>query len=184
MVYGFVQQSGGGFRILSEPGEGTTVEIDLPCVRGEAEPLDEGGLDQAAPGGGGELILVVEDDASVRALTAKVLEGLGYRVLTAEDGPSGLALLKARDDLDLLITDVVMAGGMDGFELADQSSLLRPGLPVMLVSGHPLDTGESGERERWLDLLLQKPYRSDELARFVARVLDAGSGSRERRAER
>jgi PAS domain S-box-containing protein len=184
MVYGFVQQSGGAFRILSEPGEGTTVEIDLPCVRGEAEPLDEGGLDQAAPGGGGELILVVEDDASVRALTAKVLEGLGYRVLTAEDGRSGLALLKERDDLDLLITDVVMPGGMDGFELADQSSLLRPELPVMLFSGHPLDKGDSGERERWLDQLLQKPYRSDELARFVARVLDAGSGSRERRAER
>ncbi len=179
MVYGFVQQSGGGFRILSEPGRGASVQIDLPCVEDGSRPAEDEPADEAAPRGNGELILVVEDEASVRDLTAKVLEELGYRVLTAEDGQRGLEMLKSRDDLQLLLTDVVMPGGIDGFELAEQSRLLRPDLPVMLVSGHPLDTRVSGDRERWLQVLLQKPYRSHELARFVARVLDAGLQPRE-----
>ena len=178
MVYGFVQQSGGDFRIQSEPGLGTTVEIDLPCVESGTRPVKEETSDEAAPRGNGELILLVEDEASVRDLTAKVLEEWGYRVLVAEDGQQGLEVLKARDDLNLLLTDVVMPGGIDGFELADQSRLLRPELPVMLVSGHPLDTRVSGEQEQWLQVLLQKPYRSHELARFVARVLEAGVGVR------
>jgi CheY-like chemotaxis protein len=178
MVYGFVQQSGGNFRIHSEPGLGTTVEIDLPCVESITQPVNEESSDEAAPRGNGELILLVEDESSVRDLTAKVLEEWGYRVLAAEDGQRALEMLKARSDLDLLLTDVVMPGGIDGFELADKGRSLRPELPVMLVSGHPLDTRVSGEQEQWLKVLLQKPYRSHELARFVARVLGAGVSSR------
>ena len=171
MVYGFVQQSGGALRIHSESGRGTTVEIDLPCIEGSARPPREEPDNEVAPRGNGELVLVVEDEGSVRELTATVLQELGYRVITAEDGQRALALLQARNDINLLISDVVMPGGINGFELAEQSNALKPDLPVMLVSGHPLDARVSGERERWLEHLLQKPYRSDELARFVAHML-------------
>lgn len=171
MVYGFVQQSGGELRINSEPAVGTTVEIDLPCVDISLIRTRDFDDDGDVPHGGGELILLVEDDLQVRELTARVLKELGYNTLMAENGQSALEFLRVRDDIEMVITDVVMPGAVDGFELADRCRTLKPGLPIMLVSGHPLDKRVSGPRERWWDALLQKPYRTDELARFVARML-------------
>lgn len=171
MVYGFVQQSGGFFRISSEQGSGTTVEIDLPCVDEPALPLADIDDGWSAPRGNGELILLVEDEPGVREVMATILERLGYRTLRAESGDAAMTLLGTRNDIELLITDVVMPGVIDGFELANRSRELNPELPIMLVSGHPLDTRVTRDTDQWLDVLLQKPYRTDELARFIRRVL-------------
>lgn len=168
MVYGFVKQSGGELRIRSKLGQGTTVEIDLPCVEGSHESGAKTEDDLAILQGNGELILLVEDDKSVRKLTVKLLESLGYETLTAEDGAAALVILKAREDIQLLITDVMMPGAMNGYDLANVCSELRPELPVMLVSGHPLDQSTSKQHDRWISSLLQKPYRTGELAKFVA----------------
>ena len=170
MVYGFTKQSGGTIQLKSEAGIGTTVELDLPCIE-PAVVLKTPDEEQPAPRGNGEVILVVEDEASVREMTATLLQSIGYTVVTAADGPRALTVLHARDDIDLLLTDVVMPGGLDGFELADRCRQLRPRLPIMLVSGHPLESGEAGTRDTWLEFLLKKPYRSEELASFVAKML-------------
>jgi CheY-like chemotaxis protein len=117
--------------------------------------------------------LLVEDEASVRELTATILEHLGYRALTAENGEDALNVLRARNDIELVITDVVMPGAIDGVELAGRCRTLKPDMPVMLVSGHPLETRVSSRGEPWPDALLQKPYRMEEFARFVAKMLAA-----------
>ena len=151
--------------------KGTTVEFDLPCVA-ETHQKDSGLEDElAVPGGNGELILLVEDEQSVRDLTAKMLEGLGYATLTAVDGAAGLDILSKRDDIALLITDIVMPGELNGYDLANRVREVRPDLPVMLVSGHPLERGMSQQSEQWSGALLQKPYRTGELARFVSSKL-------------
>ena len=179
MVYGFVKQSGGELRIRSELDKGTTVEIDLPCVEG----ADQSGAKTedafAIPQGNGELILLVEDDHNVRELTVKLLESLGYEALTAEDGTAALAILKKRNDIQLLITDVMMPGAMNGYDLANACSELKPELPVMLVSGHPLEHSTSTQHDRWMSSLLQKPYQTAELAKFVSNKLSDARSKRQ-----
>ncbi len=176
MVYGFVKQSGGELRIRSELGKGTTVEIDLPCVEGSDQSGAKTADTFAVPQGNGELILLVEDDQNVRELTVKLLESLGYKALTAADGTAALAILKKRNDIQLLITDVMMPGAMNGYDLANACSELKPELPIMLVSGHPLEHSTSKQHDRWMGSLLQKPFRTEELAAFVSdKLSDAGS---------
>ncbi len=178
MVYGFVKQSAGHVAIYSEPGQGTTVKVYLPRAT-QATPhpslVTSALADQfAAPVvGGSERILVVEDDALVRAYACQELRSLGYQVLEADSGPAALAIIERRDDIDLLFTDVVMPGGMSGRDLADRVRSLRPRMQVHYTSGY---TENAIVHHGRLDpgvKLLAKPYRRADLARAVRESLDA-----------
>ncbi len=172
MTYGFMKQSGGHVNIESQPGRGTTVRLYLP-------PTARTGENPAAPAvrvktrspGGEETILLVEDDELVRKYANAQLMSLGYTVLQAPDGAHALELLGGAARLDLLFTDVVMPG-MSGRELADQARLKRPGLRVLYTSGYAENMIVHDGRLDAGIALLAKPYRRDELAQSVRRILD------------
>jgi PAS domain S-box-containing protein len=163
MVYGFVRQSRGHVSVYSEPGVGTAVRLYLPRLQ-DHQPLPALPEAGTVPTGGGELVLLVEDDPMVRSYAARQLEGLGYQVLIADDGEQALALLTQRADIDLLFTDVVMPGGMTGRQLADAARAHRPGLRVVFASGYSENAIIHHGRLDPGVLLLSKPYRRAELA--------------------
>jgi PAS domain S-box-containing protein len=171
MVYGFVKQSGGDARIYSELGRGTTVRLYLPRARGSAVRADQ----TAAPtigSRGGERVLVVEDNPPLRRLSARQLRDLGYAVIEAATGPEALAVLGSGVSVDLLFTDVVMPGGLDGQALAQRAQALRPGLKVLFTSGFTAAAGAAVDAAL-ADRLLAKPFRKTDLARRVRAILDA-----------
>jgi PAS domain S-box-containing protein len=170
MVFGFMKQSGGHINVYSEPGVGTTFRLYLPRAVGAADAADI--QTPTAPERGGiETVLAVEDNAGLRRVVARQLKELGYRLLEAEDGPSALRMLES-DKVDLLFTDVVMPGGMNGYELARAAQARWPGLKVVLTSGFP-ETKLNGNGETPSHIrLLSKPYRKADLARTLREVLD------------
>jgi len=172
MVYGFVKQSQGHIKIYSEPGQGTTVRIYLPRSKGEgATDTEEAVLSDAKAQG--ETILVVEDEAGVRACVCDQLRGLGYRVLEAGDAEAALAIVDSGEPFDLLFTDVVLPGRLNGRQLADIVTARRPGLNVLYTTGY---TENAVVHNGKLDAgvrLLTKPYRRAELARHIRQALDA-----------
>jgi PAS domain S-box-containing protein len=136
MIYGFARQSEGQVKIDSQPGKGTTVRLYLPRHRGEVEAAtrpEQGESDEQA--GRGQTVLVVEDEALVRALIVDVLDELGYRALEANDGPSGLRILQSAEPIDLLITDIGLPG-LNGRQVADAGRVLRPDLKVLFMTGY------------------------------------------------
>lgn len=134
-VYGFARQSGGFVEIESELGRGTTLRLYLPRV---AEPVPDIACPPLPDGPDGEaqLILLVEDNDSVRRLTRRRLEALGHAVVDAASGPEALSILEQRSDIGLVLSDVVMPGGMSGFDVARWVRTHRPGIGVLLASGH------------------------------------------------
>ena len=136
MVYGFVRQSGGQVRIYSEPGRGTTMCLYLPRHLGEAPPEPAPSDGPSADRANGECVLLVEDEESIRILLAEQLDELGYRVLTAADGPAGVRVLQSSERIDLLITDVGLPGGMNGRQVADAGRATRPSLKVLFITGY------------------------------------------------
>ncbi|KQN34176.1 hypothetical protein ASG37_06060 [Sphingomonas sp. Leaf407] len=171
-VFGFVRQSRGHVRLYSEPGVGTTVRLYLPRFYGEAPtPGPRTTLPDVRGGAPSEVVLVVEDEARVRAFSVEVLRDLGYRVVQAASGPEALALIEGGQPVSLLFTDVVMPG-MTGRELADRAGALRPGLRVLYTTGY---TRNAVVHNGVLDpgtRLLSKPFGVDELARKVREALD------------
>lgn len=176
MVYGFVKQSGGHIGVYSEAGEGTTVRLYLPRSR-ETEDRPTEIAFQDSPTGRGETVLVVEDDADVRALTVAMLRNLGYDVLEAGRGAEAIALISAGRRFDLLLTDIVLPDGMNGRELADEVARLSPTTQVVFMSGYTENAIVHHGRLDQDVTLLQKPFRKSELARVVRRMLDAGNNS-------
>ncbi len=172
MVYGFVKQSGGHIKIYSEVGQGSSIKLYFP--RSFAEDVEMAGtVEEIRPAGGSERILVVEDDELVREHVITQLEGLGYCVTSAGNGPDALEALRQLEDIDLLFTDIIMPAGIDGAELAKQARRLRPGLKVLFTSGYTENAiVHSGRLDRGVQLL-SKPYRLRELASKVRSVLDA-----------
>jgi len=172
MVYGFAQQSGGSMQIRSEPGHGTAVKLFFPRVATSQASAAPSAGQQAKPTGS-ETILVVEDDDMVRGYVEGELKALGYRVIVTRDGPTALAILRGPENIHLLFTDVVMPGGMFGTELAMEAARLRPGLKILLTSGHtehPVDALDGAGREV---RILNKPYRRHDLASTLRSVLKA-----------
>ncbi|AXA91116.1 response regulator [Massilia sp. YMA4] len=174
MVYGFIKQSGGHVELYSEVGHGTTVKLYLPRTRQPAQPAVPGA--RAPLRGGAETILVVEDDADVRAAVADQLAALGYHVLTAPDAHAAWRLLQDGARPALLFTDVVMPGPLSSPELARRATKLLPGLAVLFTSGYTQNAIVHGGRLDAGVELLSKPYRRDQLAARVRGMLDARSG--------
>ncbi len=175
MVYGFTKQSAGHISIYSEPGHGTTVKLYLPRATGpDARPAPA--PPAAAPAGGAETVLVVEDDDLVRRYACTELQALGYRVLDADSGAAALAVIEREPGIDLLFTDVVMPGGMSGRELADAALQRRPGLKVLYTSGYTENAIVHHGRLDVGVMLLAKPYRRAELARAVRGALGGAAG--------
>jgi PAS domain S-box-containing protein len=170
MVYGFVTQSRGHIRIRSEPGHGTTIELYLPRLAADAEIADVEPCFDPAPVGS-EKILLVEDDDLVGQHAMRLLKSLGYEVTGARNGAEALATLKTSGDFDLLLTDVVMPGGINGFQLADEAHRLYPGLPVLLSSGY-VDAAISPTSPLSRNFhLLNKPYSRQDLATKIRTAL-------------
>ena len=171
-VYGIVKQSGGYIWVTSEVGRGTTFRIYLPTVAGPVEHADTPSA-TGEPVGGTETILVVEDNATVRALACNVLTSHGYRVLAAEDPMDALDVIDRHSgDIDLLFTDVVMPG-MSGRELAEKFAELRPDAAVVFTTGYAKD--ETFRRHQIDQVhLLEKPFVPNGLLRKVREALDAG----------
>jgi signal transduction histidine kinase/CheY-like chemotaxis protein len=172
-VWAFVTQSGGRIVVDSAPGTGTTFRMYLPL---SPTPTDELSVDPA-PGeepGGSELILVVEDEEEVRDVASATLERLGYRTVVARDGREALAILDTDGAFDLLFTDYVMPGGLNGTQLAREACQRRPGLRVLITSGYLREAGGSVDGSR-VDgfAIIAKPYRSAELATRIREILDA-----------
>ncbi|WP_257451406.1 response regulator [Archangium lipolyticum] len=169
MVYGFVKQTGGHIKIYSEVGHGTTIKIYLPrSFQAEVQRTEvvSGPIE-----GGNETILVVEDDAEVRATVVELLSELGYRVLKATDGQSALAVIQSGVPVDLLFTDVVMPGPVRSPELARQAKALLPDLEVLFTSGYTENAIVHGGRLDPGVSLLSKPYRREDLARKLRQLL-------------
>jgi PAS domain S-box-containing protein len=170
MVYGFIKQSNGHVRLTSELGRGTTFRLYLP--RGAATIAEPAPEPRTAPVGGRERILVVEDEPHVRARLIEQLRGLGYAVDGAPDGAAGVAAFETADPpYDLLLTDMVMPGVIDGKVLADQVMRLRPGTSVVLITGSIEETLRPGAIDPALRLLA-KPFRKRDLARIIRQALD------------
>ena len=171
-VYGFAKSAGGHVQIDSREGAGTTVRLYLPrSADAPNRPQPRPGATPLRPASGNEAILVVEDDAEVSALVVENLEALGYHVLSAGDARQALEILRSAANIDLLFSDVVMPGGMNGAQLAIEARRLRPSLKVLLTSGY---TASALSREHGVpgDLdLLGKPYRRDELASKLRLVI-------------
>ena len=171
MVQGFVTQSGGQVRLDSAPGRGTTVELYLPRAAGATVAAD----DQAGPAGaaGRARILLVEDDPSLRDVARRMLRLSGYEVDAVGDAPTALARLAAGATPDLLVSDVVLPAGMDGFALARKAREYRPALAVLMVSGFPRESLDDPDAQRYR--LLAKPFTLDQLTEAVADALAEAS---------
>lgn len=171
MVFGFMKQSGGHVTVYSEEGAGTCFSLYFRADDSETAEAPEDPAGVFCPLGR-ETILVVEDQEDVRETSLATLSGLGYRVLSAENGPSALALLKQHPEIDLLFTDIAMPEGMNGLELADRAVREHPELRVLYTSGFPpaaMSRTRDPERGRnWLT----KPYLNQTLAQKVREVLD------------
>ena len=172
MIYGFAKQSGGQVRIDSEPGQGAAVSILLPRHRGQAPNAAHApGALPAPQAGQGETVLVVDDEPSVRALVAELLAELGYTVLEAVDGASGLALLQSGERIDLLVSDVGLPGMMNGRQMADAARVHRPGLKTLFITGYA-ETAllNDGQLEPGM-AVLTKPFSVDALAGRVRELI-------------
>jgi CheY-like chemotaxis protein len=171
MVYGFVKQSNGHIKIYSEEGHGTTVRIYLPQATGvapAAELASEPNIE-----GGHETILVVEDDSLVRTFVIGQIQSLGYATLAAVDAREAMAVINGPEKVDLLFTDMIMPGSMNGRQLADAAVQRRASLKVLFTSGY---SNEAIIHHGHLDagvLLLAKPYRKSDLAQMIRAALAA-----------
>lgn len=169
-VYGFVKQCGGHAWIKSEPGKGTTVTLSLPMAD-EIEATPPPAVPRLSDGGGGERILVVEDDYELRAFVRRVLTRTGYTIVEAENGEIALDILKNDDGFDLLFTDIVMPGAVNGVELAETARHMHPGFRVLFTTGYARDALPK-ERHVPSDVpMLSKPYRASELIKSVKDIL-------------
>jgi signal transduction histidine kinase/CheY-like chemotaxis protein len=176
MVYGFVKQSGGHIAIESDHGQGTTIRIYLPRSQQLEELLVS--IDEKPVLGGSEMVLVAEDDESVRDTVVSMFNDLGYRVIKAKDAMSALSIIESGMPIDLLFTDVVMPGPLQSTELARKARERMPHLAVLFTSGYPENAITSaGRLDPGVDLL-SKPYSRDTLARRVRHALEKAAAGR------
>ncbi|MDP6873400.1 MAG: PAS domain S-box protein [Alphaproteobacteria bacterium] len=173
MVHGFVKQSRGDITVQSEVGGGTTFRLYLPRAEIEPDSRPEAQPVKAAPKATGETILVIEDEADVQTMVARSLRRAGYEVILADAGQAGLDILAQRGGgVDLLLTDVLLPGGKNGQQVADEAQANDPNLKVLFMSGYSRDAIVDQGRIRPDVRLLTKPFVPAELSRRVREVLD------------
>jgi len=170
MVYGFVKQSNGHIKIYSEEGHGTTVKLYLPAAAGVPDAL---AAEAGISGGehGDESILIVEDDALVREYVMTQISRFGYRTMAAGNAAEALAIIDGPERFDLLFTDVIIPGGLNGRQLATEALKRRPELKVLYTSGYTENAIVHHGRLDAGVLLLPKPYLSSDLARMIRTAL-------------
>ncbi|WP_257714184.1 hybrid sensor histidine kinase/response regulator [Roseomonas populi] len=174
MVYGFARQSGGQVRIRSAPDEGTAIIVYLPRHLAAAAEEEAPAAPVETPRArAGETVLVVDDEETVRMLVAEVLQDLGYTALQAADGPSGLETLRGARRIDLLVTDVGLPGGLNGRQLADAARAIRPGLPVLFITGYA-ETAATGDRLEPGLHVMTKPFAMDALGARIKAIIESG----------
>jgi two-component system, cell cycle sensor histidine kinase and response regulator CckA len=195
MIYGFVKQSSGHIKIYSEVGHGTTVKIYLPCMKSNsivnpiigtaelqshlARELGIAATDTSdtpenpAVPPKRQIVLVVEDNNAVRDIAAAMIEEMGFETIVASNGPEGLEIIKSRDDLALVLSDVIMAGGMNGPELAAKALKFRPDLRILFMSGYaPGSVRQMQDLPDTIDFV-NKPFTRNDLTEKVRRALAA-----------
>jgi CheY-like chemotaxis protein len=172
MVYGFMKQSNGHVSVYSEVGHGTVFRLFLPVASATASTALPSNAAQkiSIPDA---VILAVDDNPEVRATVVAQLQGLGYVVREADSAHTAWGILDSGERIDLLFTDIVMPGGLNGKELATKARARHPDLKVLFTSGFPGASTGPGVSLGDGDVLLSKPYRKDDLARAVAKVLAA-----------
>jgi PAS domain S-box-containing protein len=176
MVYGFVKQSGGYAKLISEVGQGTTVRLYLPRSGGEIDKrANEQQLTMAQRGT--ETILLVEDDELVRRQVIAQVQALGYTTITAANAAEALALLDRGAVPDLLFTDIIMPGGVNGRQLAEEAVKRHPTMKVLYTSGYTENAMTHEGRLEAGVLLLKKPYRKADLARSLRMALGPRPGA-------
>lgn len=171
MIYGFARQSDGQVRIVSAVGQGTTVSLDLPRHDQPAEQTVVVPSEPVAPLTTGQVVMVIDDEPSVRSLLVDVLSEAGYQVLDAGDGPGGLKLMASAPRLDMLVTDVGLPGGLNGRQVAEAARVGRPGLKVLFITGYAEGAVVgAGHLEPGMQLIT-KPFGMDDLVRRVRAML-------------
>ncbi len=172
MVYGFVKRVRGYINLSSEPGKGTTVEIFLPRSDKDSSIEHLNTNTETAYRGGDETILIVDDEPELALIAESALSKYGYRVLNAGTASEAIDIINKRPEIDLLFSDVVMPGGMDGFALAQYVKQNHPKIKILLASGFTHKTNEQ-QREETGQSMLRKPYRKTELVNHVRKTLDS-----------
>ncbi len=174
-IFGFAQQSGGHLTLYSEPGEGTTVSLYLPREETDTTPVSASTEEVVPMSTLNETILVVEDNPEVREVTMQRIEGLGYVVLEAANAREAVKILTGSEKIDLVFTDVVMPGGMSGFDLAAWIEAHIPALPVVLTSGFAGDANHVQSDAMVRRPILNKPYSRLELAQRLDAALKSSA---------
>jgi two-component system cell cycle sensor histidine kinase/response regulator CckA len=177
LAYGFARQSGGGLLLRSVLGKGTTVSVLLPEVGRDIEQEDAQSTPQQSLSGGAETILLVEDQPQVRKFAKRSLLRLGYRVLEAEDAATAMKVFDAQAAVDLLFSDIVMPGDMNGRLLARWALQRYPRVKVLLTTGFSEEAASERSGVNGGFQLLSKPYTKEKLAKAVRTVLDTKTAS-------
>lgn len=177
MVYGFMKQSGGALRIESEEGKGTTVHLLFPAADAAAEPIRRPRTQGEGGSGGQETVLIVEDQRDVGDLAEAILGDFGYRTLRAENGAEAIDILERGTAIDLLFTDLIMPGGMNGVMLAREVRRQRPRMKILLTTGYAEASIERVDARGTEFDLIGKPYKRADLAARVRQVLDGPTGA-------
>lgn len=176
MVYGFTKQSGGALRVESESGKGAVVRMIFPCVAAPAEPAGSQISRPLSPSRANETVLVVEDQRDVGDYAQVVLEEFGYAVLRADDAEEALAILDGDAPIDLLFTDLIMPGAMNGVLLAREARRRRPRLRVLLTTGYAESSIERVDARGMEFDVINKPYRRTELITRIRQAIDGPTG--------
>ncbi len=171
MIYGFIKRSSGHITLYSEPGTGTTFKIFLPHSTGKSVPDDVSDVQNEANLNGHETILIVDDEEDLAMIAEDALSKLGYKVMRAGNATNALKLLNEQPQTDLLFTDIVMPGEIDGYTLADEATRLYPDIKVILTSGftNKFRTDQHNKSEYGF---LSKPYRRNEMVKSIRELLD------------
>jgi CheY-like chemotaxis protein len=178
MVYGFVRQSGGQVRIYSEVNQGTTMCLYLPRHYGkEADKPAALATKPTVRPQADHTVLVVDDEPSIRMLLTDALEEIGFNVLEAHDGPTGLKILQSDATIDLLVTDVGLPGGMNGRQLADAARATRPALKILFITGYAENAIIGNGHLAPGMQVLTKPFVVEALAGRVLDMIKDGAGA-------